>query len=201
MSREGVTALNATVGVFLETFLMMAVGSAVAAAVVFWLPVPRWIGWLSLAAALFASLPTLPPILRMVSQRVSRSEDLLRHSRINWKLFLAGWGWSLLSWLLIGASFAVLIAAIPTATTLPPPPQLFAIATAAISLGVVAGFASLIPGGAGVRELVLTSILGATTGPVHGLLAAILARIVYLVVEAILAAAAWFWLKRRSPAG
>ena len=197
LSQDGVRALPATVSIFLETFLMMAVGASLGAVVVIWLPVPRWIALLSAGVAVAACLPTTPPVLRQVAKRITHSDDLASKSTIDWKLFAAGWGWSLLSWLLVGASFAMLIAAIPGPHQLPPPPQLFAIATAAISLAVVAGFASLIPGGAGVRELVLTTILGVSIGPAQGILSAILARVVYMAVEAALAAASWLWLRRQ----
>lgn len=197
LAQDGVRAIPATVSIFLETFLMMAVGASLGAIVVIWLPVPRWIAFLSAAVGIAACLPTTPPVLRQVAKRITHSGDLTSPSTIDWRLFASGWGWSLLSWLLVGASFAMLITAIPGPNQLPPAPQLFAIATAAISLAVVAGFASLIPGGAGVRELVLTTILGVSIGPAHGIMAAILARVVYIAVEAVLAAASWFWLRRR----
>ncbi len=177
---------------------MMAVGASLGAVVVMWLPVPRWIAFLSLGVAMAACLPTTPPVLRQLTKRVARTESSEARSRIDWKLFASGWGWSLLSWLFVGSSFAVLITAIPGPAPLPPTPQLLAIATAAISLAVVAGFASLIPGGAGVRELVLTTILGVSIGPVQGMLAAIVARVVYIIVEATLAAASWVWLRRQT---
>lgn len=200
LAQDGVRPLPATVSVFLETFLMMAVGGTVAALVVVWLPVPTWIVLLSLAAAACACLPTLPPILRIVAGKLIKTTDSGPNVRIGWPLFAAGWGWSLLSWILIGASFSSVIAAIPSSTPLPPTLELLAIGTAAISLAVVVGFASLIPGGAGVRELVLTTILGVAIGPIQGLMAAIVTRVMHIVVEALLAAGSWYWLRRRRTA-
>lgn len=200
LSQDGVRAVPATIGVFLETFLMMAVGATLAAAIVVWMPVANWLVWLALAAAVLASLPTLPPILRRVSRRVTQRfaqrDQVDAGAQIGWPLFAACWAWSLLSWLLVGASFAMLISAIPSPHPLPDTWLLYAISTAAIGLAIVIGFASLIPGGAGVRELVLTTILGTSIGPVHAILAAILARVVYIVVEALLALLAWIWLRR-----
>jgi uncharacterized membrane protein YbhN (UPF0104 family) len=197
LASDGVTAVPATVSIFLETFLMMAVGASVAAIVMVWLPVPTWMAVASVGVALLACLPTLPPILRQVARRVTKMDGLDARARINWRLFAAGWGWSLLSWLLVGASFAALVAAMPGPNPLPPPPQLYAIATAAICLAVVAGFASLIPGGAGVRELVLTTILGVSIGPAQGILAAIAARVAFMGVESAMAAASWIYLRQR----
>jgi uncharacterized membrane protein YbhN (UPF0104 family) len=195
LTRDGVRPLAATVSVFLETFLMMAVGAAVAGAVVVWLPVPSWIAITAVLVAILASLPTLPPILRRVAARVSKLDVAEIDAKIGMGLFAAGWGWSLLGWLLIGASFTALITAIPSSAPSPPPLELYATATAAISLAIVVGFASLLPGGAGVRELVLITVLSVSIGSVHGLLAAIAARIMFIVVESVLAGAAWTWLR------
>ena len=89
-----------------------------------------------------------------------------------------------------------MIVAIPTGENLPPPLMLFAISTAAISLAVVVGFASLIPGGAGVRELVLAGILGIMITPTHGLLAAVLIRVIHIFTEALIAVGCWIWIRR-----
>ncbi len=196
LRRDGVRPLAATVSVFLETFLMMAVGGAVAGIVVMWLPVPSWIAITAVLVAILASLPTLPPILRRVAARVSKVDVAEIDAKIGMGLFAAGWGWSVIGWLLIGASFTTLITAIPSSAPSPPLLELFATATAAISLAIVVGFASLLPGGAGVRELVLITVLSVSIGSVHGLLAAIAARIMFIVVESVLAGAAWIWLRR-----
>ncbi len=195
LSRDGVRAVPATISVFLETFLMMAVGAAVAGFVVLWLPVPRWIVVTAVSVAVLASLPTLPPVLKRVAARVSKVSIVEVESRIGIGLFAAGWGWSILSWVWIGASFTALITAIPSSVALPPMLELYAIATAAIGLAVVVGFGSLLPGGAGVRELVLMTVLGVSISSVHGLLAAIAARIMFILVEAILAGGSWFYLR------
>jgi uncharacterized membrane protein YbhN (UPF0104 family) len=200
LSRDHVRPLPATISIFLETFLMMAVGAAVAGLVVLWLPVPFWITLTAVCVALLASLPTLPPILKRIvarSMKMSRAEV---DSQIGMGLFAAGWGWSVLSWVFIGASFATLITAIPTSTALPPWVELYPLATAAISLAMVIGFASLLPGGAGVRELVLTTVLGVSIGSAHGLLAAIAARLMFMIVEAILAGGSWLWLRKNEAA-
>lgn len=195
LARDGVPALLATVSVFLETFLMMAVGAAISGLVVWWLPVPRWIAVTAVIAAVAASLPTLPPLLKLVAAKVTRVSVREVDSSIGLFLFAAGWFWSVLSWLLIGASFTAIVAAIPSARELPDIGELYAISTAAIGLAMVVGFASLLPGGAGIRELVLTTILGVALGTTHGLLAAIAARLLFMVVEASLAAVCWCRLK------
>ncbi len=203
LGRDGVKPIPATVSVFMETLLMMAVGATVSGLVIGWLPVPGWLVAFAAVGAVAASLPTLPPVLRIVTERVTGWGTMFREGGRSaqaqaWALFFAGWCWSLLSWILIGASFSLLLAAIPTSRELPPTGTLYAIGLASISLAVVAGFASLLPGGVGARELVLTTILAPAVGTGHALLAAIAARLLFLCVEAGLAVAAWYWLRQHA---
>lgn len=199
LARDGVGPMTSTISVFLETFLMMAVGAVVAATATMGTPVPQWIVTTAAVTAVLAGVPTLPPVLRRVVAIVSKRDDSIDPSRISWRLFAAGWAWSLLSWLLIGAAFTSIVAAIPSPTPIDWT-TLYPIATAAISLALVVGFASLLPGGAGIRELVLAAVLSIAIGPAQGLMAAIAARIVFLTVEAVLSAIVWAWLKHRSVA-
>lgn len=197
LARDGVRPMTSTISVFLETFLMMAVGAVVAAIATTGAPVPQWIVTTAAVTAVMAGVPTLPPVLRRVMAIVSKRDDSIDPSRISWRLFAAGWAWSLLSWLMIGAAFTLIVAAMPSPTPVDWM-TLYPIATAAISLALVVGFASLLPGGAGIRELVLAAVLSIAVGPARGLMAAIAARIIFLTVEAVLSALVWAWLKHRS---
>ncbi len=200
LSRDGVKPVQATMSVFLETFLMMAVGGTVAGVVVLWLPVPTWISLMAGAIAVAASLPTFPVVLRFVAKKLIKDFADVSDHRIGWGLFFAGWAWSSLSWLLIGASFTLLVAAIPGfyqpgADAPLGFAELYLVCTAAISLAVVIGFASLLPGGAGIRELVVTTVLAVSIGATHAILAAIAARILFAVVEGMVALCSWLWLR------
>ncbi|MEM9646315.1 MAG: lysylphosphatidylglycerol synthase transmembrane domain-containing protein [Planctomycetota bacterium] len=114
-----------------------------------------------------------------------------------WKLFCAGWGYSALAWFAIMSSFFCLVTALPASMNESSPStwELALVSGAAISLAMVVGFASLIPGGAGVRELVLTTVLGVSVGAAPALLAAIMVRLLFLAVECFAAAVAWGWLR------
>lgn len=206
LARDGVKPMQATMSVFLETFLMMAVGGTVAGIVVLWLPVPAWISVMAGGIAVVASLPTFPLVLKIVSKRLIKdfTEDAVE--QIGWGLFVAGWAWSSLSWLLIGASFTMLVCSIPGFSLMgaeagPGGLELYLVCTAAMSLAVVIGFASLLPGGAGIRELVVTTVLTVSIGPTHAILAAIAARLVFATVEGVVALCCCLWLKTRLPAG
>ncbi|MGI9469675.1 MAG: lysylphosphatidylglycerol synthase transmembrane domain-containing protein [Rubripirellula sp.] len=205
LARDGVKPVQATMSVFLETFLMMAVGGAVAGIVVLWLPVPIWISVMAGGIALVASLPTFPLVLKVVAKRLIKDFSEVADARIGWGLFVAGWAWSSLSWLLIGASFTVLVAAIPGfsvmgADVAPGAVELYLVCTAAMSLAVVIGFASLLPGGAGIRELVVTTVLAVSIGATHAILAAIAARLLFAAVEGVVALCCWLWLRSSLPA-
>jgi len=196
---------RATTCVFFETLLMMGVGGAVAGVLLWNSPLPVWVRSLALLMAIGSVIPVSPPVLRRViewiaARRERKTDGTSSSSRstspMTWRLL--GWSYlvSLVSWILIGLSFAVLVTAIPSLETTPPLPQLVPIATAAIALGMVLGFASLLPGGAGVREYVTLLVLVPVIGQTHALLAVIAARLLFIVVEAILAALASLSLRR-----
>ena len=61
------------------------------------------------------------------------------------------------------------------------------LAMSCVALAMVAGFISLIPGGAGVREYIILALLGPTLGATGAILAAVALRLVWLVTEVLLA--------------
>ena len=73
-------------------------------------------------------------------------------------------------------------------------PEDYWLTLACVSLATVAGFVSLLPGGIGVRELVLIPLLGPTIGPANAIIAAIVIRLVWLASE--LLGAGGFWVSR-----
>lgn len=199
LARDQVSPTVAATSIFAETFLMMAVGAAIAGIVTLWLPVPTWAVALALLMAVGAFIPTLPPIMRIVLKRVAGSavmeSDGQRATQADWRWSLKTGLLTFVSWVFIGSSFAMIVLAIPSMSPLSPMSLVLAVSTAAIGLAMVTGFASLLPGGAGVRELVLATILGVVTDPAHALLAAIAARLVFLSVEIVLATLSWICLK------
>lgn len=206
---EGVPILAGSIAVFLETLLMMAVGAALAGCLVFFLPVERWIAWVALIGGITATIPTLPPLLKWVVRKAGMAGSMTsdsaesepagietstavdpRKRALNaishdWRFFVSAWFWQLIAWGLIGASFACLVESIPGAAREYSSLVVYLSATAAIALAMVAGFASLLPGGAGVRELTLAIVLTPVIGTTQALLAAILARLLFIAVELI----------------
>ncbi len=180
--------------VFFETLLMMGVGGALAGILLWRSPLPGWVRLFAAAMAVGSVIPLCPPVLRRLLKFIARRRRVMPSSAnafdpaaVSWSLLAQCWVLSLISWILIGLSFAMLIAAIPSFDPLPPTVELTSVATAAISLGIVLGFASLLPGGAGVREYVTLLVLTPLIGQTHALLAVIAARLMFIIVETILA--------------
>lgn len=174
----------AVVSVFLETLTMMAVGAFVAAGLL--LAVLPHNGLLVLASVglmLAAGLPTLPPVFRRLAHQVTsrRAAAEVCLEGVTFRLMLAGWFGNLLGWGLMGLSLwaAVRALGVGEAGSL----ALLPVFTASVALAVVAGFLSLIPGGALVRELVLAQVMVPVVGQAAALLSAVVLRLVWLVSE------------------
>lgn len=177
----GVGVVAATI--FYETFAMMAVGGLLGAvlltAVLKFHPA---ILVLSLGVAGLVGIPLLPPVFRRLA-RLARLDRLRPElfDRLE-RLDLGRWAVGLLGvlggWFLHGlALWAVLRALQPAESD--PLARLF-LCTAAGALSTVLGFASLLPGGAGVREWVLVEML---SGPLGSETLALSAPLVFRLVQ------------------
>lgn len=184
----GVRKVATVLTIFLETLTLMAVGSAAAAVCLLWLQLDwRWTV-LACGLTLLMFVPTLPPLLREVLKRTQKDIEpsLLKTwlKRIDWNLLARGWLAMALAWLCYGASLYCVLRASPTAEFASVDSATIALsAVGASALAVVLGFVSFLPGGAGVREVVLSTMLSPIVGPVAAIAAAVWLRIVWLVAE------------------
>ncbi len=104
-----------------------------------------------------------------------------------------GWIVMSLGWCLNGLSLWLVIRSMPeTGITMDD----FPLTLACVSLATVAGFVTLIPGGLGVRELVMIPLLGARFGAVTAVIAAIIIRFVWLASELLTSGIIYLWLKK-----
>ncbi len=181
----GVDATTAAVSVFVETLTMMAVGAGFAAALLAALyREQRGLLVLGVAMALGAGIPTLPPIFRrlvmilQVKRLNPQIESALRG--LDWRLALGGWTALGLGWCLLGASLAAVLQSIPGVEVQTSQAPLIA---ATVALAMVAGFLSLIPGGLGVRELVVIPLLAPVYGHGTAIVSAVLLRLIWLIAE------------------
>lgn len=176
----------ATAAVFVETLTMMAVGAALAGLIGVFIEAPMWTRLLAAGIAAISVLPTIPPLMRWLIRhlsRIPRAAGLFeRTDRVDWRTLLIGWLLMGATWLLMGVSQCFVIASLPALDTTWGPQQVAAV-TAATALAVVVGFVTLLPGGAGIRELILTALLGPVFGLPVALLSAVLMRILSMFGE------------------
>jgi len=144
----------------------------------------------AVALSLVSWLPTIPSVFRLLVARLLRRSASQLHTALNGvnrSLILRGWIMMPLNWLMMGLSLWAVAQAIPGADpgAVLPSVRDLGLHIACISLAVVLGFASFIPGGFGVRELVVTTVLAPHPdyGPARALVVAILLRIVWLLSE------------------
>ncbi|GIW92231.1 MAG: hypothetical protein KatS3mg110_0272 [Pirellulaceae bacterium] len=135
-------------------------------------------------------LPLFRPLVsRLVRRRVAQDVSPVLDG-IHWKLLATGWGLFTLGWWLVASSFWAASVALPgdvrpAYARLADLPRLLV----AASLAVVLGFVSLLPGGVGVRELVIYGILAPAPhfGPLRALALAVVVRLIWLAAELLLA--------------
>jgi uncharacterized membrane protein YbhN (UPF0104 family) len=203
------TATSATVvavSVFIETFTMMSVGAALSTALIAWqFSQQQYLLALSVCLMGIASIPTWPPLLRLVLRRLRpaswNAEIEVALAGYTWRVMAVGWCSELAGWALIGCSLWAVLRAMPLDTPLESLALLWPRLTASTSLSMVAGFLSLLPGGLGVRELVLDQLLKQRFGPVISPLSAVTLRLVWLVTELAISGILYMgWRSRRSRA-
>lgn len=193
VSGSGTPASIAALAVFIETLTMMAVGGAVASLVlVFAFDNPAM---LAAAAALvvLAGAPTLPPVFRrivkMLKLRAANPDVEKALEGLNFRLMARGWPLIAFGWLMLGFSLWATIMALPIADlSMSQSLQMIPAMTACVALAMVLGFVSLLPGGAGVREWVVMTVLAplAGVGAYPAFAAAIWLRIIWLVSELVI---------------
>jgi glycosyltransferase 2 family protein len=128
-----------------------------------------------------------------VSGRLLRLGSKLTKGRLDltappWHRMIGLMGWSIPSWLLLGASSCAVTAALGYHQYLP------RIAFAAVAAWTVGFLAVPVPAGAGVREVTFVALSGLPSGPAVAVAA--LARLLLIVVDAA-GGVAGLWLARR----
>ena len=172
--------VTAVASVFAETLTWIFVGSVIACVLIFTeFREQTALKWTAGTLAILGGLVTLPPVFRFLAARIAK-RDLsafsgLRFSTlaIGWLLLAAGWAMNGLSLWLVLHSFPEIELGLAE----------YRLALACVSLATVAGFVSLLPGGLGVRELVVIPLLGPQFGMGIAVVAAILIRLVWLFAE------------------
>ena len=201
----GVDASLAVVSIFFETLTMMSVGALMAAAIVaVWFRGQPLLLWTSLAVVAVAGLPTIPPMFRRLVRLIGlgrlKPGILEKLDGLGYGIVLLGWALNAIGWAILGLSYWAVLRALG-AESGNPLGQLH-LYTAGVSLAVVAGFVSFVPGGAVVREAVLTEFIMEALGvsKAVALVGAVLLRLAWLAAELAAAGVLWLGTLRRQPA-
>lgn len=180
----------AVVAVFFETLTLTGAACALAALTLnlaFGMAGPPvWAIWaLALAFAASAAPPLVAFLLRHVPIKATRetARDLAaRIARIPLTLSTVGWASACAAWLALGLSLWCVVRGLTSASECPLTE--FPFYLCATTTAFVAGFLSLLPGGAVAREAVLIALLRTRYDDGTAVVAAILLRLVWLVAEA-----------------
>ncbi len=200
----GIRKVATTLAIFMETLTSMAVGGTVAAICVLFLDVDYRLRWLAVGLLAATIIPTAPVLLRLVLRKLQPGVDPLTldqwTSRLNWKLTLKGWASLGFTWIGFGLSLGCVLYGLPSTQWLAETQTEFWLSVyAACALAIVIGFVSLMPGGAGVREVVLATILAPVVGPTAALCCAIWLRFTWIVAELVMAGTSYlvrrYWFR------
>ncbi|HEY4234650.1 MAG TPA: lysylphosphatidylglycerol synthase domain-containing protein [Lacipirellulaceae bacterium] len=196
MLRPRITSVRlGLASVLVETLTLMAVGAGLGAALSgFVLNFDGRVTAIAILVAILASVPALPPIARRIAGKAvgdfravaaaQRSDaDSAKAIRlgITFRLLTSGWIAAIACWVLWGLSLWATLRAIGVGTL--DPIRDLPLTVTAVSLAVVGGFVSMLPGGLIVRDALLLELLSPACGPANALLAAVLLRLVWLVSE------------------
>ncbi len=205
LQSAGVSAPLLAVSVFIETFTMMSVGAGLATLLIACqFAEHRLLLGLGAVLLVLSSLPTWPPFVHWALRRLRvaawspETETALRRG-YTWRVMAIGWLMELAGWSLMAGSLWAVLRALPLQPPLDGPWTLWPRLTASVALSLVAGFLSLLPGGLGVRELVLDQLLKQPFGPVVAPLSAILLRFVWLLTELLVSSILYLGMGRRRP--
>ncbi len=205
MQKWGVPISTSILSIFIETLMALAAGGGLGTLALTSLNIPRWLRFTLIITAIVSLIPVLPPIFRRVTAILSRTKHVRFPEKISramtWRFVGVGWLLSLAGQLLMGLSLWLIClavhpadvpslkpASVETSTEL----RMLIVCFAATSMGFVIGFLSMLPGGAGARELVVTAVLAPMLGYAPALAAAVLFRIVNLIGDTSTAGILWY---------
>lgn len=188
----GVSIKAAILSVFVET--LTGVGTAAILGVLFLLliDVPSWLKWSLFATAPFAAIVLSPHFFRLALFALAKSKigkiPKSLSSAFTWRFMLKACAGMSIGWLLQGTVGWLIILCLNDS------PEMVSItiwgtAVSAVCLGAVAGFLSMLPGGAVARDLVVAWLLAPVLTQPVALLFALFLRIANLSGEGISIAA------------
>lgn len=191
LHRHKVPLGPAILSVFIETLTGFASGGVLGAVLLQWVEVPGWLRWSALAAIPLAALPLIPHpfrgILRLVSRmRIGKGLEKLL-GVIDGRLMIRTIACALLGWCLQGLALWFVLGSLrPIQSDLLSGYSggfIWLVCTASMSLGGLAGFLSMLPGGAFARELASIGVLLSIVPEPIALIATVIVRLTSIAAE------------------
>ena len=197
LHRLGIPVRPTILSVFIETLTGLASGSILGAILLQTMSAPPWLKACALACIPLAALALIPRPFRWLIERLSRSRlgAMPQHvaDAISWKLMLRCGACSTVGWLLHGTAAWMLLMAIDPASDLTNW-HAWSTCVSSMALAALAGFASMIPGGAGVRELVATWGIATLVPMPVALASAVVTRLAAISAELIVLGVLALWV-------
>jgi len=184
----GIEIKPTIVSIFVETLTSIAMGSIIGCIFIFFAPEipPRWMivgAAIGIPCSMLFLLPhTFRAVLAILAKsKIGRMPRSVSQA-FTWPMMLRTCTWMALGWILHGTAGWLVLSGIQSTPGLWTV-QAWAACVSAVSLGAVVGFASMLPGGAVVRELVITWLLSSIVPQPVALFAAIAFRVANLIAE------------------
>jgi uncharacterized membrane protein YbhN (UPF0104 family) len=137
-------------------------------------------------------VPTLPPVFRRIVRLlgVRKFNANIDQSLVGVDYRLMAYGWLHIAWgwCVLGVSLWATLKAIPTITAKPATLTDWPVSTSCYALAMLAGFVAMVPGGLGVREWVVMTLLAKPFGAGAAIVSAVLVRLTTVLAEALFAA-------------
>ena len=187
---DRVTIGPAIVSVFIETLTWLFTGSIIASVLLFVLVDNRLLQVIAVSMVVVAGVLTAPPVIRWFAHRLGHVKGK-KTGKVMMGLTVKEMapGWLLLSigWCLSGLSLWLVLKGLPDLVVVSTDYWLCLIC---VTLSTAVGFVSLLPGGLGVRELVMIPLLSTRFDTAVVVVAVVVIRVVWLISELLTAAIA-----------
>ncbi len=173
----------AAASVFVETLTWVFVGSVIASVLIaIQFREHTALQVTAIMLAVTAGVLTWPRNFQWIATKLLeyKGSDSGMFRGLNLQTMAFGWSVMTIGWCLNGLSLWLVIRGLPGTNV---GVSDYSLTLACVSLATVAGFVSLLPGGLGVRELVMIPLLGARFGAANAVIAAIVIRFVWLASE------------------
>lgn len=180
---DQVTIGPAIVSVFIETLTWLFTGSIIASVLLFILFDNRFLQVTAVAMMIAAGILTAPPVIRWFAHRMGHVKGKKTGKvmmGLTTKVMAPGWGLLTIGWCLSGVSLWLILKGLPDVSVIPGD---YWLCLTCVTLSTAVGFASLLPGGLGVRELVMIPLLSTRFDPAVVVVAVVAIRIVWLISE------------------